>query len=500
MLQLPENAQAFNARLDLEREHIKMSEEQTAPRRRRAAILGAGITGLSAAWKLRELDPRIEYTIFEKQGRVGGVIGTRKVGDFLCELSVDNFITTVPWGLDLCKQLGFEAELQSTNSRYRRTFVVRKGQLFPLPDGFMTMAPTKFWPLVTTPLLTPWGKLRCGMELILPRRKSTEEESLAGFAKRRLGKEAFDRIIEPLVGGIYGGDAAKLSLQATLPRFADMETKDRSIVWSMVKSMRKARQVKREEESGARYSFFITLKCGLQELPERLADRLGRENIKLNSPVARVERSQDGGWNVVEASGRAERFDAVVLASDSGSAAAALKDSAPEVAELYGQTDHTGVAIVHVAYRNAQVGKPMEGMGFVVPTAEENGVIAGSFSNYKYPSRAPEGTTLLRIFVGGARAPEMVELDDQELTKRVANEVKRLLRIDGAPIFTDVAKFPNAMPQYYLGRLDWRKRLQTALDRYPSLALAGNALDGVGLPTCVKSGYDAAERVVEALK
>ena len=470
------------------------------PSRLRVAVVGAGTSGLAAAWRLRGRAPEVDLTVFEKSARVGGVIGTRKVGGFLCELSVDNFITTVPYGLDLCRELGFQDELQSTNSRYRRTFVVRNRRLYPLPDGFMTMAPTKLWPMLVTPLLTPWGKLRCGLELLLPRRKSEEEESLAAFATRRLGREAFDRIIEPLVGGIYGGDAAKLSLQATLPRFAEMEAKDRSLIWSMTKSMKKARKTKREEESGARYSFFITLKCGLQELPERLADRIGRERIALNRPVARAERLPEGGWNVVDAQGRSERFDAVVFASDSGSAASALKESCPRVSELYGQTDHTGVAIVHLAYRNEQVKRPMEGMGFVVPTSEKNGVIAGSFSNYKYPSRAPEGTTLLRIFVGGARAPETVEKPEDELIRLVHTETAALLDIEGAPIFTDVARFPNSMPQYYLGRLAWRKELQAAVDAVPTLALAGNTLDGVGLPACIKSGYDAADSVLNSIK
>ena len=470
------------------------------PSRLRVAVVGAGTSGLAAAWRLRGRAPEVDLTVFEKSARVGGVIGTRKVDGFLCELSVDNFITTVPYGLDLCRELGFQDELQSTNSRYRRTFVVHNRRLYPLPDGFMTMAPTKLWPMLVTPLLTPWGKLRCGLELLLPRRKSEEEESLAAFATRRLGREAFDRIIEPLVGGIYGGDAAKLSLQATLPRFAEMEAKDRSLIWSMTKSMKKARKTKREEESGARYSFFITLKCGLQELPERLADRIGRERIALNRPVARAERLPEGGWNVVDAQGRSERFDAVVFASDSGSAASALKESCPRVSELYGQTDHTGVAIVHLAYRNEQVKRPMEGMGFVVPTSEKNGVIAGSFSNYKYPSRAPEGTTLLRIFVGGARAPETVEKPEDELIRLVHTETAALLDIEGAPIFTDVARFPNSMPQYYLGRLAWRKELQAAVDAVPTLALAGNTLDGVGLPACIKSGYDAADSVLNSIK
>lgn len=467
---------------------------------RRIAVFGAGISGLSAAKRLCELAPEAEICVWEKSDRVGGVIGTRVVDGFLCELSVDNFITTVPEGLALCKELGFADDLSSTNNRYRRTFVTRKSRLYPLPDGFMTMAPTKLYPMVVTPLLSPFGKLRCGLELLLPRRKETTEESLAGFAIRRLGKEAFDRIIEPLVGGIYGGDAAKLSLQATLPRFAEMEAKSRSLIWAMAKSQRSARRVKREEESGARYSFFITLKSGMQALPERLADHIGRDRIRLNRGVASVARRADGRWDVTDESGVSEIFDAVLFATKSDAAATALAQSAPDVAKLYGQTDHTGVAIVHLAYRNSQIRRPVQGMGFVCPTSEGNGVIAGSFSSYKYPWRAPEDTTLLRVFLGGARAPEVVDLPHDELVGRVEREIQKLLGVDGAPIMTDVARFPNAMPQYYLGRLQWRKDLDAALEPVPTLALAGAALDGVGLPACVKSGYTAAERVVASLR
>ncbi|MGI6401642.1 MAG: protoporphyrinogen oxidase [Thermoguttaceae bacterium] len=462
----------------------------------RIAVFGAGIAGLSAAKRLLEKAPGAEVCVWERADRVGGIIGTRIVDGFLCETSVDNFITTVPEGIDLCKELGFQDELQSTNNRFRRTLVVRKGRLHALPDGFMTMAPTKLYPMITTPLLSPLGKLRCGLELFLPRRRSTEDESLAAFAQRRLGKEAFDRIIEPLVGGIYGGDAAKLSLKATLPRFAEMEEKSRSLIWAMTKTRRAAKRVKREEESGARYSFFITLSSGMQSLPERLADRIGRERIALNRAVAFVEKTADGGWLATDGQGQTERFDAVIFATDSTSAARALADAAPEVANIYGQTDHTGVAIVHLAYRDEQIGRPVKGMGFVVPTSEGTGVIAGSFSSYKYPTRAPEGTTLLRIFVGGARAPEMVSLPESKLVAHVESEARKLLGVEGAPIMVDVARFPNSMPQYYLGRLDWREQLRKALDAEPTLELAGNALNGVGLPACIKSGYDAAERIV----
>ena len=468
--------------------------------RRRVAVVGAGVTGLAAARKLRELNPSLDVKVFERDSRVGGVIGTRVVDGFLCELSVDNFITTVPEGLELCKSLGFEDELLSTSAKYRRTYVVRKGRLCPLPDGFMTMAPTRLYPKIVTPLLSPLGKLRCGLELFLPRRKSNEEESLAAFATRRLGKEAFDRIIEPLVGGIYGGDAAKLSLQATLPRFAEMEAKSRSLIWAMSKTARKARRVKREEESGARYSFFITLRSGMQRLPERLAEELGYENVALNRPIVEAARIDASRWRLRDAAGRTEEFDALLFASDSGAAARALADSAPDVARLYGQTEHTGVAIIHLAYRNEQIGRPPQGMGVVVPASEGDGVIAGSFSSYKYPVRAPEGTLLLRIFVGGARAPEMVETPEPELVARVEAETRRWLDISGDPIMVDVARFPNAMPQYTVGRLAWRARLAQALDAYPTLALAGNALDGVGLPACVKSGYEAAAKLVASLR
>ena len=412
----------------------------------RIAVFGAGIAGLSAAKRLLEKAPGAEVCVWERADRVGGIIGTRIVDGFLCETSVDNFITTVPEGIDVCKELGFQDELQSTNNRFRRTLVVRKGRLHALPDGFMTMAPTKLYPMITTPLLSPLGKLRCGLELFLPRRRSTEDESLAAFAQRRLGKEAFDRIIEPLVGGIYGGDAAKLSLKATLPRFAEMEEKSRSLIWAMTKTRRAAKRVKREEESGARYSFFITLSSGMQSLPERLADRIGRERIALNRAVAFVEKTADGGWLATDDQGQTERFDAVIFATDSTSAARALADAAPEVANIYGQTDHTGVAIVHLAYRDEQIGRPVKGMGFVVPTSEGTGVIAGSFSSYKYPTRAPEGTTLLRIFVGGARAPEMVSLPESKLVAHVESEARKLLGVEGAPIMVDVARFPNSTP------------------------------------------------------
>ncbi len=470
--------------------------------RRRVAVLGGGISGLAAAWRLSKIAPELDVVLWEKTGRVGGVIGSKQIDGFHLEASVDNFITTVPWALDLCKELGFENELTSTNNRYRRTFVVRKRRLYPLPDGFMTMAPTKLYPMATTPLLSPFGKLRCALELILPRRRSTEEESIAAFVTRRLGREAFERLVEPLVGGIYGGDASRLSLQATLPRFAEMERKDRSLIWSMKKSQKKAKRVKREEESGARYSFFLTLSSGMESLPRRLAERLESENrarVELNREAVKLEKASDGGWLLTDSTGKTERFDAVLCATPSDAAGDLFRSVAPITSEVCAGTERTGTAIVHLAFRNEQVKRPVAGMGFVVPPSEGNGLLAGSFSSFKYPSRAPEGTTLLRIFVGGARSPDSLTIPESELTARVLAETRALLGVEGEPLMTDVARFPNAMPQYYLGRLDAIRRLREELDATPTLALAGNALEGVGLPACVKSGNDAADKIAADL-
>ena len=479
---------------------------QDAPSRRRVAVLGGGISGLAAAWRLSKIAPELDVVLWEKTGRVGGVIGSKQIDGFHLEASVDNFITTVPWALDLCKELGFEQELTSTNNRYRRTFVVRKRCLYPLPDGFMTMAPTKLYPMATTTLLSPFGKLRCALELILPRRRAQGEESIAAFVTRRLGREAFERLVEPLVGGIYGGDASRLSLQATLPRFAEMERKDRSLIWSMKKSQKKAKRVKREEESGARYSFFLTLSSGMESLPRRLAERLEAENrarVELNREAVKLEKASDAngadGWLLTDSTGKTERFDAVLCATPSDAAGELFRSVAPITSEVCAGTERTGTAIVHLAFRNEQVKRPVAGMGFVVPPSEGNGLLAGSFSSFKYPSRAPEGTTLLRIFVGGARSPDSLTIPESELLDRVLAETRALLGVEGEPLMSDVARFPNAMPQYYLGRLDAIRRLREELAATPTLALAGNALEGVGLPACVKSGNDAADKIAADL-
>lgn len=491
------------------------------------AIIGGGIAGLAAAHRLSELAPQCRVTLFEASGRLGGVLSTVHEDGFQVEQSADNFITTVPWAVNLCERLGLLDQLVQTNPAYRRTFVVHRGRLHRLPDGFLMMAPTQMWPLAVTPILSPLGKLRAAAEYFIPPRNDDADESMASFVRRRLGREAFDRLVEPLVSAVYAADLEQLSLLATLSRFRDMERDFGSLIRAMRHQMKN--RPKQKGESGARYSMFVTLREGLSSLVDAMASRLPAGAVQLNTPVTRIERLPNGTWKVETASGergegREERseckmqnaecgiqrsssafilppssFDAVVLAAPSPVTARllALTDSA--LAADLASITHSGTAILSLGFHNEQIGHPMDGMGAVIPAVEHSPILAISFSSRKYTHRVPEGKSLLRAFVGGAKRPDLAALGDDELRPLVMGELARLLRITGEPCFINIARWPNTMPQYHVGHKELVARIEERAAKLPGLQLAGNAYRGVGIPDCIHSGELAAERVVEGL-
>jgi len=466
---------------------------------RRVAVIGAGIAGLAAAHRLRELTPGGSLAVFEAASRPGGVLQTVHEGGFQVEQSADNFITTTPYGLDLCRRLGLGGELVQTNSAYRRTYVVRRGRLYTLPDGFLMMAPTRLWPLALTPLLSPWGKIRAAMEYFLPPRRDESDESMAAFVRRRLGREAFDRLVEPLVSAVYAADLERLSVEATLSRFRDMERRH----GSLIRALRHERAARRlahktaEFQSGARYSLFVTLRDGLSRLVDALAAQLPQGALRLDSPVERIGRSDDGAW-IVWSRGAQQRFDALVVATPSHVAASLLTPVDAELGQELGEIEHSGTAIVSLAFRREQIGHPLRAMGAVVPAAENSPILAVSFSSRKYPHRAPAGHELLRAFVGGHRAPELAEMEDERLVPTVLDALRPLLSIRGEPVHVWTARWPGPMPQYHVGHRERVARIAARVASLAGLALAGNAYEGVGLPDCIHSGRQAAERVVSA--
>jgi oxygen-dependent protoporphyrinogen oxidase len=462
---------------------------------RRIAVLGGGISGLAAALRLRERSPGCQVTVFEAGPRSGGVLSTVHRDGYQVERSADNFITTVPWGLELCQQLGLTDQLVQTNSKYRRTFVVRRGRLHHLPDGFLMMAPTQLWPMAITPILSPLGKIRAAMEYFIPPRRDEADESMGQFVRRRLGRETFDRLVEPLISAVYAADMEKLSVKATLSRFRDMETQHGSLIRAMRKQMQQSGNGK--TESGARYSLFVTLSSGLSTLVDAIVARLPADTIRLNRPVAKVERTENG-WRVsTDNNAAALEADAVILAMPAHRAKSLLAGVDAELATELGQIEYSGTAIVSLGYDITQIRHPLDGMGAVVPAIENSPILACSFSSQKYPHRAPPGKTLLRVFVGGAKRPELAELADAELLPLVLDHLRPLLRISGPPEFCDIAHWPRTMPQYHVGHQERVARIEARLARLPGLKLAGSALRGVGVPDCIRSGQLAAEQLLE---
>lgn len=475
-----------------------MNSQSSTPRR--VAVIGGGIAGLAAAHRLVELDPQCQVTLIEAAPRLGGVVSTVHEAGFQIEQSADNFITTVPWGVNLCRRLGLTDQLVQTNPAYRRTFVVRRGRLHRLPDGFLMMAPTQLWPLAMTPILSPLGKLRAAMEYFIPPRTGDDDESMAGFVRRRLGCEVFDRLVEPLVSAVYAADLEKLSVLATLSRFREMEQEHGSLIRAMRHQMKN--RPRAGGESGARYSMFVTLENGLSSLVDAIAARLPAGAVRLGTRATRIERCDDE-WRVWTETNDELRtashspFDALVLATPSPVTASLLLPLDATLAAELASIGHSGTAIVSLGYATDQIGHPMDGMGAVVPAIENSPILACSFSSRKYPHRAPDGQELLRVFVGGARHPELAEMDNSQLKPLVLDELRQLLQIRGEPGYCNVAHWPGTMPQYHVGHKELVARIEARVATLPGVALAGNAYHGVGLPDCIHGGELAAERVLK---
>ena len=476
---------------------------QTMNRVKRVVIIGGGISGLAAAHRLVERGAQghlMEIILLEASERLGGVIRTYERDGFLLEGGPDSFISEKPEVVELANRIGLGEHLIETNDTHRRSFIVRGGKLRPIPEGFQLLAPSRFWPFITTDIFSWAGKVRMALDLILPRRTATngrDDESLAGFVRRRLGREALERMAQPMVGGIYTADPEHLSLRATMPRFLEMERAHRSVIWAMWKARRRAGTKQSHGTSGARYSLFLSFDRGIQMLVDRLAARLPEGSIRLKSKVETI--SFDGKtqiWKIRVAAQETIEADAVCLALPAYAAAKLLQNLDKQLAAELDSIPYASTATVNLAYRREDVPHPLDGFGFVVPFVERRATLACTFSSVKFAGRAPEGYALLRSFVGGALQPEMFALDEEAMIRAVRNDLRALLGIEKPPLFVHIEKWPRSMAQYHLGHIEKVKRIQQRLSAFPTLQLAGNAYNGAGIPDCIRSGETAAEEVV----
>lgn len=464
-------------------------------------VIGGGITGLSAAHRLFcSGEKGVTFTLFEASGRLGGVIQTIEANECLIELGPDSFLSSKPWLIDLCGQLGIQDRVTPTNPQFRRSSVVFRGKLHPLPEGFLMMAPTQFLPLVRSSLFSWTGKLRMGMDLLLPRGRQIDDESLGAFVRRRLGQEALDRVAQPLIGGIYTGDPDELSLKATMPRFLEMETRHRSVILAMWRQRRESQRKRQsnDSDSGARYSELVSFDRGIQTVIDRLVEVLPSESLHCNRAVTHLEWVEKR-WRVTLSDGRIEVADGVILALPASRSGALLKVLDASLSAELDEIPYASSTILNIAYRLSDIPHPMNGFGFVVPAVERRRIIACSYSHVKFGGRVPESLALLRAFVGGAMQPHLFDLDDGELIAMVREELRDLLGVTAEPVFYRISRYPASMPQYRIGHTARVARIRARTVGHPGLALAGNAYQGVGLPDCVRSGQSAADNLLTAL-
>lgn len=452
-------------------------------------VIGGGLSGLSVAHRLLELDPSHDVRVLEASARVGGWLDTVERDGFIIETGPDSIVTDKPAALALVRRLGLEGEVIRTRKSPRGAYVVRGGRLVKVPAGFSLMAPTQLMPWATTPAVSLRAKLRAGMDLFFRPQKRPGEQSVAEFVRRHFGPEILDRLAQPLVAGIYGGDPERLSLNATMPRFIDMERQSGSVVRAMLARARGDDG----QSDGARYGLFVAFRRGMRTLIDGLSDRLeGR--IELHQPVVRVAKVPDG-FLVETAAGQRREAQNLVLALPAWASGELLAPVDAELSRALGAIAYGSAATVTMAWPREAIPHPLAGFGFVVPSIEKRRVLAATFSSVKWEGRAPEGQALIRVFVGGTHAPALASLSDSHLCTIAREELAELLGVVAPPTFSLVRRYERAMPQYHVGHLDRAQAVEARQAATPGLHVVGNALRGVGIPDTIRYAEAAAERI-----
>ena len=475
-------------------------------------VIGSGVAGLGAAFKLKraaDAGHDVSYTVIEKDPRVGGKVATDTVeaagGTFIVDGGPDSYLTSKPAIPRIAGLTGIAHDTLPADESRKKTLILSRGKLFEMPDGVMMFAPTKFVPFATTGLFSWPGKVRMGWDLFVPKKQVPEgalnDETLESFIVRRMGRECLDRLAEPLVGGVHGSDPAVMSLAATFPNLLDMEQKHGSMLRGFLASRKAVEEMKRKypPQPGAKpRTFFTSFTGGMQELTDSMADAVGRENIVTGTAVTGLKRA-DGGWTVTLSDGRALEADAVVVTTEGWAAAELMKQIDAEAAAALGEIQHSGSATVSVGFDTEDVGFDLDAFGVLCPIVEKRNLMAVTISSTKWPGRAPAGKTLLRGFVGGPHNQRIMDVPDEQLVDTVVADMRDILGLKAAPVFTRVYRWHSGMPQYTMGHLGRLGTIFGRLETIPGLAVGGGAYTGVGLPNCIESGEAAVTKVMSDL-
>jgi protoporphyrinogen/coproporphyrinogen III oxidase len=476
---------------------------------RNIVIVGGGIAGLAAAYYARKQDSHpLQITLLEQAGYWGGKIVTERVaspdfaGDFVIEGGPDTFVVTKPWAVRLCKELGIAERLRGTNPQTKKIYILKKNRLHELPGGLTMMIPTEFGPMIRTGLLSWPAKVRMGLDFILPVAKINGDETIGAFVSRRLGRAAYENLIEPLMSGIYAGDGDQLSLASTFPYLRELELEHGGLVKGALalrrERLQRARANGRDPHlaPGTR-SIFLTPIQGLAELVDALVKKLQESGVELRLETA-VEaiKPVPTGYMLRLADGSSLKANGVVLATPSFITADLISDFAAELAAELRPIEYVSTATVTLAYRESDLPRPLDGYGYVIPRREGRKALACTWTSTKFPHRAPEGYALLRVFIGRAGQGDQISWTNSALLDIAREELHLTLGITAEPLFNRISLWEKAMPQYVLGHTHRLQRIESILRDYPGLALAGNAYQGIGIPDCIFSGEQAADRIL----
>jgi oxygen-dependent protoporphyrinogen oxidase len=479
-------------------------------RRMRTAIIGGGIAGLAAAYELekaRAENPAIEYTLFESRDRLGGSLATENIDGTILERGPDSFLTEKPAAAELCRELGLGADLIFSNDAARKTYVVVKNRLVPLPDGLMFLVPTKLLPTALSSLFSVRTKIRMGLELLHPPRPSTHDESVAALVERHFGPEAVDRLADPLLSGIYGGDAAQLSARTVLPKLVEMEVEYGSLTRGMLAAHKRMRAAMAARAAAGPPSgvsvgprgIFTGLRGGLQQLVNAIEAKLYPLSVRMATPVNAVERTQSG-WAVTHA-GQTSTYDAVIFACQAFATGALLAGVDASLARELESIPYSSSITVNLIYEEARLGRLPNGFGFLVPASSSRAMLACTFAHRKFLGRTAPGKVVLRAFLGGMRNEALMGEPDKVLIATVRRELSqilgaRTLGVHIEPEFAQVNRWRRAMAQYAVGHGERMQRIREQLATLPGIKLAGNAYDGIGIPDCIRLGRQAARELV----
>jgi oxygen-dependent protoporphyrinogen oxidase len=476
--------------------------------RRKIAVLGGGISGLTAAYVLaraRQGGAPIEEFLIEGNEELGGVIQTENVNAFVIEAGPDSFLTEKPEAAALCRELGLGGSLLGSNDHERLTYILHRGKLVPLPDGLMLLVPTRIWPVVTSSLLPLGAKLSMASELFMsPPNHPSGDESVAGFVRRHFGSVLLENIADPLLAGVYGGDSASMSARSVLSRFWQMEQKHGSLTRGVLKARRQRRTEAKNNPQGtaAPPPLFTTLKGGLGQLTDALTKNLDSARVFSGRRVESIETEQVNSKQVYQIRcdrGISFQADGIIFAVPAFECSRLLAGLDAPLAKSLSTLNYSSAMTVALAYDGAAVRQLPPGFGFLVPLKEKRRLLACTFVHAKFSHRVPVGHGLLRCFLGGSRDPEVLELGDQEIINLVREELQSVLKLSATPLFHRIHRWRRAMAQYEVGHEETVTRIQTRLQNHPSLALAGNAYSGIGISDCVRTGRAAADRVLHTV-